>query len=481
MIVTILYLIIIAVWSSHDDGNDEIEVNIEDSLQCIRNTPYYDIIDHGYLIKNPNGSSQGNPGGGYGNFQFENNIIITDEVYTGITTQFVIESNDAVIFIGKTPPKCKYFSYALNLCEELISYNTTNEERIELWSTLVPSLNHLMINTSSDDSVFDETIIIIFTGSKKTYSDLYDIFASYNLGSIINLVPIVSDYTNFKDDGGPSMSGLNVLIRVAIPDDIIAFTSFMNTPQNIYYISHTKKSKKKKRRRHRRHTKNSNKYLSENWAENKFSESNVNETELYSELFAEYQQDIISYLASTYDMKFDGYFYFFSPYHPNDFQYFGNYGWDCIDTGANCRIDNRDSYYSVSTNSQTQLLNDPKSFWLLVGVNHYETNQTTYSLFALWSGNPQNFRVKTYQVNNFEYGDKQLLSDPRYSVFFSVQFSRQENCLSGIAGFCIDYNEEDTTEQFYLMLGRDYLNPTTKTRPNEDKLIKHILMKFTLP
>ena len=111
--------------------------------------------------------------------------------------------------------------------------------------------------------------------------------------------------------------------------------------------------------------------------------------------------------------------------------------YDIVDTQTNCASDNRDAYYSVSLNSGTKMLQDPKSFWLLTGVNHEMSNQTTYSLFALWTGNPSNFRVNTFQVNNFEYGDRNLLSDEEYSMFYSVQLTRQENCLSGIVGFCI--------------------------------------------
>eukprot|EP01084_Bolivina_argentea_P101608 182138_1 len=442
---------------------------INNALKHITKSSNYTIIDTGNLLKNSSGSSTGNPGGGYGHFQFDNNTIKTAQIWAQVNNEFLISSNDAVIFIGKTPPSCKYFSYSLYLCEQLL-YSKNNNSRIELFASLIPTLNHLLINTSAvySNNVFNQTLIIIFTASKQTYSDLYEIFASYNLSSMINLQPIVSDYVNLTDY---NISALNVVLRVALPNNLTTFIEFMAMNQTIYYVSSNEISNNV-----------SDKYLSNNWKENTYSNLNVNETDKYSSLFSEYQHDIISYLQSSpYNMTFEGFYDFFSPYFPNNESYMGNYGWDCINKNANCKIDNRDCYYSVNDNAEYPMLYDDKIFWLIIGVNHFITNQTTYSLFALWEGNTNNLHVNSYDVNNFEYGNKQLLyneTNQKYSMLFSVQFTRKENCLSNVAGFCVDYDKE---APLYLILGRDYLNPITKTRPNESELIKHVLMKFRLP
>ena len=466
----------------------DVQTNIDNAMNYISNTTEYNITDTGYLYKNASGYTVGDPGGGYGHFQFYNNTINTDDIISQVSTEFLMSANDAIVFIGNTPPQCKYFSFVLYLCEKLYGdYPYIDDNRTELFASLIPTLNHLLLNTSGNNyydyqDVFNQTIIIIITGSKQTYSDLYNIFSSYNLSSIINLMPIVSDYVNFSAISMAnshydqhSVSGLNVALRVALPQNQTTYNTFMNNRnETIYYISSSNKDLNS----------STDRYWSENWKENTFSPLNMNETTKYSDLFDEYKQDVISYLTntSTYNMTFDRYYDFHAAYGWRNES--NNYGWDCIDNDVNCKMDNRDCYYSVSSNSELPLLAEEKTFWLFVGVNHHKTNQTTYSLFALWSGNPEtNLRVNSYEVDNYEYGNKPLLNDDKYSIFYAVQFSRKENCISQpvISGFCIDYKPEDFKNNFFLILGRDYLNPTTKTRPNASELIKHVLMKFTLP
>jgi hypothetical protein len=60
----------------------------------------------------------------------------------GVTILFRMRPDEAVIFVGRTPPECKYFSY----CGYLMEKTYGNERRV-VFADLADTLNNLTINT----------------------------------------------------------------------------------------------------------------------------------------------------------------------------------------------------------------------------------------------------------------------------------------------------------------------------------------------
>ena len=60
----------------------------------------------------------------------------------GVTILFRMRPDEALVFVGRTPPECKYYSYSGYLMEKFYG----NERRV-VFADITDALNHLTINT----------------------------------------------------------------------------------------------------------------------------------------------------------------------------------------------------------------------------------------------------------------------------------------------------------------------------------------------
>jgi len=84
----------------------------------------------------------------------------------GVTMLFRMRPDEALVFVGRTTPECKYFGYTGYLMER--SYG--NERRV-IWANLTDALNNLTINTEgtpngSEGNPFDKNTIIASTADR---------------------------------------------------------------------------------------------------------------------------------------------------------------------------------------------------------------------------------------------------------------------------------------------------------------------------
>ena len=84
----------------------------------------------------------------------------------GVTILCRIRPDEALVFVGRTPPECDYYSYSGYLMEKF--YGT---ERRVLFADLTDSLNNLTINTEgtpngSEGNPFDKNTVIVSTADK---------------------------------------------------------------------------------------------------------------------------------------------------------------------------------------------------------------------------------------------------------------------------------------------------------------------------
>jgi len=86
--------------------------------------------------------------------------------FKGLTAMFRLRPDEALVFVGRTPPECKYFGYTGYLMERFYG----NEKRV-IWANLTDSLNNLTINTEgtpngSEGNPFDKNTIIVNTADR---------------------------------------------------------------------------------------------------------------------------------------------------------------------------------------------------------------------------------------------------------------------------------------------------------------------------
>ena len=85
----------------------------------------------------------------------------------GNTTPFWnLRPDEAVVFVGKTPPQCRYFGY-----DYCLMHRTIGDERRWIFANVADSTNNLGIKTTgtpngSSGNPFNQTTVIIITADK---------------------------------------------------------------------------------------------------------------------------------------------------------------------------------------------------------------------------------------------------------------------------------------------------------------------------
>jgi len=84
----------------------------------------------------------------------------------GVTILFRMRPDEALVFVGRTPPECKYYSYCGYLMEKFYG----NERRV-VFADMTDALNHLTINTEGtpnglEGNPFDKNTVIVSTADR---------------------------------------------------------------------------------------------------------------------------------------------------------------------------------------------------------------------------------------------------------------------------------------------------------------------------
>ncbi len=83
-----------------------------------------------------------------------------------VTPFFSLRPDEAVVFVGRTPPECRYFSFEVNLMER-----TYGNETRWIFANLVDTINNLVIKTEGTPNglpgnPYNQTTIVITTADK---------------------------------------------------------------------------------------------------------------------------------------------------------------------------------------------------------------------------------------------------------------------------------------------------------------------------
>ncbi|MCC4769220.1 hypothetical protein FXV91_03065 [Methanosarcina sp. DH2] len=160
-----------------------------------------------------------------------------DEQISEITSTLGVKENttpfwnlgpdEAVVFVGRTPPECRYFSY-----ENFVIHRTIGNERRWIFATLADTINNLVIKTEgtpngSSGNPFNQTTIIIITADRGIDQRIRDAAQSAGyLDNIINtqVLPSVILNMGVENDSDTFAS----FIRPALFNDTQAGENYIN-------------------------------------------------------------------------------------------------------------------------------------------------------------------------------------------------------------------------------------------------------------
>lgn len=438
------------------------------------------IIYEGKLIFLFNSTAFGaNPSSIYGVFNFGDNVNITSS--NSASNTYFLRSSNAIIFPGCTSPQSIYFS--------LVSYiynrynyiqNGTFYDKEILFASLGASLNNLVWNTSNGiNHNYNSLTTYIQTGDKQTFNDINNLLIQNGISqSQINLQSLPNQYIHFLpykynndniNEYNQTYDTGNVLYRIAIPTNNTKYQKYIHQNQSIYMLQPKNILNGTLPR-----------MQFEPVTRNTYSSQNVNETAVYNDTLNAYKLDLIDYLKLNYNMNYIKQYTFMNTANGER----SDYGYSCIDNNVDCAGDNRDAdYWHID---QYIKLNN-NSFYMFLGIihNNLYPQQTLYSNIVIYEHVSD---TPGPAINNFQYNGSGLILPVNSSNvnnkkdlenIFVVQFSRDYSCIKDLPGFCLS-EKELSPNTVTRITARNYLNPTTKTRPDAKQIIPNILLQFQL-
>eukprot|EP01084_Bolivina_argentea_P015808 29627_1 len=456
------------IWLSHSSSSEscdstEYHRRVRSQIESLSISHKYTITEGIFDIAINTSYTGSNPDGVYGTFVFASSINST-YVY-----EYPLSSSDAIIFAGCTMPKAKYFSFQHYINQRVFKNKTT----IQLFADLGAATNFFTINTSSNNTNFNALTTVILTGDKQTEMDLRSVLDA----STLNFLTIPNEYAYFKSYNNiyenETYDKFSVLYRMSLWYNNTEFIEYVNKMQHetVWKISPINATGNKPHIAYEPFTRDSN--------------CNYNEN-IYNEQISEYKNDLITYIEQTYNYKYM-YSLVFSNWFPP------NYGFDCIDNNIDCIGETRDAQYWSLKNKNVRY--DNNSFYLVLGINHVNTNQSVYISITMYKESIQGNLEPLDGITDKKLNQSTLILPVKTNVdkeyvanMWNVQLSRPNNCIYNntknnndsllIPGFCFDktkYNKNDIE-----LNTRNYLNPETKTHPNRTQIVPPMLLYFTV-
>lgn len=165
------------------------EYNLSFNQGSIGNIDSIEHLDN-KIIDSASGNNAGQP---YKSFMFDKTRQANNQI-----SSFKMNKNDAIIYIGLTPPESDYFSFAPYLHERKL--NAVYEKGDWMFAALGDPLNSANIKfekTDKDDLPFSKQTVVIFTSDKVTFENIKELAIKAGFSEdMINLYVIPSQLLN---------------------------------------------------------------------------------------------------------------------------------------------------------------------------------------------------------------------------------------------------------------------------------------------
>jgi hypothetical protein len=443
---------------------------------------YFDII--GLLEKGVLPSAYGNnpttkyvaffvpPATGYEVDEQISEIASTLGVSGNTTPFWNLRPDEAVIFVGRTPPECRYFSY-----DNFIMHRTIGNERRWLFSNIADTVNNMVIKTEGTPdgqpgNPFNQTTIIIITADKGIDQRIRAAAQSTGYSdNIINTQALSSTILNMGLDNDSDT--FTTFLRPALFNDTQAGDDYINnTPATVFRITPnntTELDPYDYPELRVRGTGQTEFDLTDDLEElrtailNKYNESNA--TELPTSQIVPIGSDAIQRGINAVGPD-------------NDAAYL----WTGNQTVSSPTppFYNTSLYYPFLRDPAVTLGNNTGEFIIVYGVNHVATGKATYSNFAVYGADVWN-GVRAITDEDFNGSAEEYLpNNPNAKYLYVYKLARNcseddKYCYEVPYGMGVHGIELD---QPLFVFWRAYLENKTKTGPAYSEIVYDRAIKF---
>ncbi len=387
------------------------------------------------------------------------------------TAYYPLSPDEAVIFVGRTPPECRFFNFDADLM-----FRTYGNETQWIFSNIGDPLNLDVIKTAgtpngSTGSPFNQTTMIVTTADKGIDQRIRAAAQSsgYSDG-IINTVVLPSSMLHMGLQN--SSDTFSMYIRPALFEDKQAGNDYLNnTPATILRVTPNESTKLDPYNVPERRVRGTGKTefdhmddLAELREAILKKYSNSNPTELPTSLWI---LDGIDGLQKGINSL-----------GPNNDAI---YLWTANQTvnSPTPPFPNISLYYPFVRHPAINLGNDTNEFIIVYGVNHVATGKATYSNFALYGADGWNGVGSVNDPDLNGTAEEYLPDNPNAKDLYVYKIARHANgdthCFevpTGPGGYGIGLNQS-------LFIGwRLYHEKATKTGPSFSEIIYDRAIKF---
>jgi len=380
--------------------------------------------------------------------------------------------DEAVIFVGRTPPECRYFSY-----DHYLMHRTYGNETREIAGNIADTINNLVINTKgtpngSAGNPFNQSTVIVATADRGIDQRIRAaaLSAGYS-GDIFNtqVFPPAILNMGLEDNSDTFL----ILIRPALYKDAKAGNDYLNnTPATVFRITPNKPTK----------------LDPYNMPELRVRGTGKTELDLLDDL-EQLREAIIKKYSGLNAAELPT-----SQAVP--------VGSDVIQRGINGLAPDNDATYLWTVNQTAYpptppfpnfslwypfvvrqgitLGNDSNEFIIVYGVNHVATGKATYSNFAIFGADILNGVGSVNDADINGAANEYLPDNPNAKYLYVYKVARHSNgdahCYEvpygpGAYGIRVD--------QPLMIQWRAYLEKATKTGPSYSEIVYDRAIKFS--
>jgi len=387
----------------------------------------------------------------------------------GLTILSRIRPDEALVFVGRTPPECKYYSYCGYLMEKFYG----NERRV-VFADMTDALNHLTISTEgtpdgSEGNPFDKNTVIVSTADRGIDKRVRAaaISAGYS-SSIMNTYVIPSPILkmDLKDDSDT----FNFFIRPSFFKDQQAGDAYIKTlPATILRLTPKEPAKLDPYGAPGLRVRGTGK-----------TEHDLTPTlnELRKAILAKYS-DLEATELEISEAVPEGY--------------------ESVQRGINVYGPTRDALY-LWTGGQLQfypptpslltgeaekppkvftLADDPNEFVIVYGVNHEAYGKAAFSLFVVYGADIWN-GVGGVSSDQYPTAEEYLPGNPHAKYLYTYKIGRRcdgKNCYT-VPGPGLKAHGIELDQPIFIIF-RAYLEPATKVGPAKSEILWDRAIKFS--
>jgi hypothetical protein len=379
--------------------------------------------------------------------------------------------DEAVVFVGRTPPECRYFSFDLQLVER-----TYGNEARWIWSNLGDTVNNLVINTEGTPNgaagnPFNQTTVIVATADRGIDQRIRAaaLSAGYS-DNIFNTLVFPSSMLNMgvENNSDTFLIGL----RPAFYKDKQAGDNYLNnTPAIVFRVTPnltTKLDPYDFPKLRVRGTGTTEFDLMDDLEQLKKAilntYSNLNATELPTSMTV--ASDGIQRGINAMGPDSDACYLWTSNLTPYS---------------ATPSFPDLSKYYDFQPHPTVALGNDTNEFIIIYGVNHVATGKAAYSSATIYGADGWNGVGTIHDANFNGTAEEYLPENPNAKYLYVYKIARNcngdLNCFEvptgpGAYGIALD--------QPLMIFWRMYLEKATKTGPSYSEIVYDRAIKFDL-